>query len=375
MLRKSRLFVLPFLMLPILSTTVSCGNDNKLLILNWGEYINDDIVAKFEEEYDCEVSISIADSNELFYSKIKAGTTAYDLVVPSEYMVKKMKEQDLLEKLDLSRIESFSQEDYLPGVQGIENEMVNNYGFEEFKEYQIPYFWGTFGIMYSKTKPGVEEAIKENGWNALFDKSLLPSGSTTGMYNVPRFAYAASLFHLGYENPNVVGDEYLSQVKSDYLKANFNQWGTDDLKKKVAKGDLDAAYVYTGDYLDMYYQESSSDVNYDIYIPSNTIAFMDSFVMPKKARHKDLAYEFINYFTKPENAYENASIIGYCTTRKTTYNMILESGDKNWANSIEKCYPLPDETWTKSYQGVPLDTMDKNYLTKISNTINDVKVG
>ena len=81
------------LTLPVLcSTLAGCGSRRQLLLLNWGEYINDEVVANFEKEYNCEVVVSIADSNELFYSKVKSGTTVYDLVVPSDYMVKKMKE-------------------------------------------------------------------------------------------------------------------------------------------------------------------------------------------------------------------------------------------------------------------------------------------
>lgn len=77
----------------------SCANNNQLLLLNWGEYINEDLVREFEEEYNCSVSISVAESNELFYSKIKSGTTAYDLVIPSDYMVEKCIIRDYFNQL------------------------------------------------------------------------------------------------------------------------------------------------------------------------------------------------------------------------------------------------------------------------------------
>ena len=80
----------------------SCSSRERLLVLNWGEYINDEVVAKFEETYNCDVVMSLADSNELFYSKLKSGTTVYDIVVPSDYMVEKMKEADLLQEIDFT---------------------------------------------------------------------------------------------------------------------------------------------------------------------------------------------------------------------------------------------------------------------------------
>lgn len=364
------------LTLPVLcSTLAGCGSRRQLLLLNWGEYINDEVVANFEKEYNCEVVVSIADSNELFYSKVKSGTTVYDLVVPSDYMVKKMKEANLIQKIDTSRLSNYDENNFLPGVLGIETEFINNYGFEDIKEYLIPYFWGTFGLMYNNNKVGLKEALEKDGWDAYFDKSKLPSGTRTGMYNVPRNSYAACLFK---ENlsPNLEGDEYLKIVEKDLSNAHFDQWGTDDLKKQVQKGDLDVAYMYTGDFLDMFYQDiedgvKKEDITYDVYIPENTIAFMDNFVLTKNARHVDLAYDFMNYFLDTDNAYENASVVGYCTPLKSTYEKILSDGDAR-SYAMEKYYPIIEDE-TKPYIGTPLTNFDKNYLTKITNIVNDVK--
>lgn len=360
----------------------SCSNKEKLLILNWGEYINDEMVQAFENEYNCEVSISIADSNELFYSKVKGGTTVYDLVVPSDYMVKKMYENDLLQKIDTSKLSNFNQDNFLPGVQGIEEEYSSKYDFKDYYDYQVPYFWGTFGLMYNKQKSGIKEALENYSWDAFFNKDLLPSGTTTGMYNVPRDSYAASMFHLGY-SPNEIGDNYLNEVKQDLTKANFDQWGTDELKKQVQKGDLDIAFVYTGDFLDMFYQDMADgdktidDITYDIYIPDNTIAFMDSFVLTKNARNVDLAYKFINYFLDPEVAYNNASVVGYCTTLTSSYNKIVDlksssdASNQAWSYAMTTYYPILDGE--KKYKGTPLINFDKNYLTKVTSMVNDVK--
>jgi len=366
-------------------SVVTIRQKESLLILNWGEYINEEIVERFEEEYNVSVTISLADSNELFYSKIKSGTTAYDLVIPSDYMVQKMYENDLLQPIQKEKLNNYREDMFLPGVKGIIESM--SVVFPEYVDYQVPYFWGTFGLMYNKRKQGLEEVIKEKGWQAFFNANELPSGTRVGMYNVPRFAYAAAMFY-NHLSPNLLpNDENIEIAKKTLSMLEFVEWGTDTLKKSIQKGDLDLAFVYTGDFLDMLYQEINdetnpkdiSDVNYDIYIPNETIAFMDSFVIPKNARHVDLAHAFINYFLDPKNAYENASVVGYCTPLIESYNLIMagkNTTDKylqNWALAMEKYYPLPDDTWDKPYKGTPLTNFDVKSLTKITNMVNDVK--
>lgn len=362
----------------------SCDGANTLLLLNWGEYINEDLVKAFEEEYHCTVKESIADSNELFYSKLKSGTTVYDLVVPSDYMVKKMKENDLIQELDLSKLKNYNRSRFLPGVIGIEDYFINEGGFPEFEKYQIPYFWGTFGLMYNKRVAGLEEALYKDGWDAYFNKDKMPKGTRSGMYNVPRDSYAATMFH-HHLSPNVQGKEYLDIMRDDLTKGDFEQWGTDDLKKQIQKGDLDVAYMYTGDFLDMFYTDINDetepkkieDVQYDIYIPDETIAFLDSLVLTKKAIHIDLAYKFMDFFLRSEVAMSNASVVGYCTPLQESYDSIValkdskDLSERNWSYAMTTYYPIIEGP--KPYIGTPLTNFDKNYLTEVNNVVNDVK--
>lgn len=117
---KKIIILLLFFLVVILS---GCSQKNVLLILNWGEYISDEVVASFEEEYGVQVKISIADSNELFYAKVKDGTTAYDLVVPSDYMIEKMAQKGLLQKIDLTKLENYDPENnpFMSGVLAIQD--------------------------------------------------------------------------------------------------------------------------------------------------------------------------------------------------------------------------------------------------------------
>lgn len=374
--RLSLLFVLFF------SATLmsGCNRGNQLLILNWGEYINDDMVKAFEEETGYEVIISIADSNELFYSKVKSGTTAYDLVVPSDYMVEKMVQKNLLQKIDYSKLTNYDLENnpYMPGVTGIQSEM-----FEGNEDFAVPYFWGTFGIMYNKQKAGLEEAILTEGWEAYFNPEKRPQGTRVGMYNTPRFAYAAALFS---ENlsPNLFDETSISLVEEKLSRFEFNEWGFDTLKKGIVANNLDMAYLYTGDFLDMLYTrldagDTLEDITFDIYIPDQTIAFMDFFVIPKNARHVDMAHEFIDFFLRPEVAYENASVVGYATPLRKAYDLIVSHIDDEdpwlsaWAYANKTYYPLPKEGDTKLYKGTPLSNFTQAQNDRINLLINNIK--
>lgn len=388
MIKKLFLF---FVFLFLCTFISSCKKEDKLLLLNWGEYINEDLVLEFERLYNCSVLVSVCESNELFYAKIKSGTTAYDLVVPSDYMVEKMHDEDLLSEIDYDLLPSFSKERLLPQVNGIITQLEKT--FPGARLYMVPYLFGTFGLMYNKEKEGLEDAINSFGWEAYFNPSLLPSQTKCGMYNVPRFAYATTRF-LKKENPNIVNKTLLDDSYNTLKNGGFTQWGTDQLKKQIASQNLDIAYMYTGDFLDQLYIELQSgtkleDITFDIYIPNETIAFLDSLVIPKKSRHKELAHKFINFIIEKENAYLNSSVVGYCTPYVDSYNMIVdyENVDKkwveyfneedygaywlrNWSYAMKTYYPNNDD-----YKGIVLSNkhLSRDDLTDITNMVNNVK--
>lgn len=370
---KRYLLFLIILGLPFLLT--GCNNPNKLLVLNWGEYINEDVVAMFEDYYNVEVSISIADSNELFYSKLKSGTTAYDIIVPSDYMIEKMKSKGLLQEIDFSKLTNYDpvNNPYLQGLQGIRDTM--SAGSEN---YYVPYFWGTFGLMYNKLKPGLEEALQTYQWDAYFDTSIRPAGTRTGMYDVPQYAFAAAMIYNGI-SPNDYSEEHLNLAYQTLLDANFEVWADDQLKKSIKADNLDLAFVWTGDFLDMLYTDLSEgtaydDITYDILIPDTTIAFMDAMVIPYNARHVDLAHEFINWFIDPEHAYMNASTVGYATTLQSSYDMIADyHGDDQWLTDWARAYRqyYPD---TSDFRGIILTDFDQEIVSSLTLMVNNVKV-
>lgn len=375
------------------SVTIGCNKNDTLLLLNWGEYINDDVVAQFEEQYNCRVIISYAESNELFYQKVKSGTTVYDLVIPSEYMVEKMIANDLLQKFDFTKInpdgQAFDRNIFLPGLNGIVDQLCQDN--PEFDQYIVPYFWGTFGLMYNKRKAGLEEAVQSESWATIFEKDKAPANTRVGMYNIPRYAYAASLLYaqeqqdrgikyIGQDiGPNLSNDESYN-LSSKILNSVDFKWGTDTLKHDIGSDNLDLAFCYTGDFFDVLYAKLEGDEDYldhpliGIHVPERTIAFVDSFVLTKKARHVDLAHKFVEFFLNADMAYENASIIGYCTPLIESLNMIKNGDDEVWKRVVTE-YPYnPVPEGSTAHVGTPLKVLDTNFLTKLTIMVNNSKV-
>jgi spermidine/putrescine-binding protein len=376
---KHRRFLILLVLLAIPLLLSGCQSQRILLILNWGEYMNDDLIVEFEELYDVEVKVSIADSNELFYSKLKSGTTAYDLILPSDYMVEKMTEKGLLQEIQFDKLTNYDpiNNPYLQGLEKIRSTMD-----EASMNYHVPYFWGTFGLMYNKRVDGLEEALETNQWQAYFNKDLQPSGTRSGMYDVPQYAYGTSMLFLD-ENPNIVTDANLALSENILTEAGFEIWADDQLKKDIQNDNLDLAFVWTGDFLDVFYTDLADgkaydEIPYNIFIPDTTFAFMDAFVIPKNSRHVDLAHEFINFFLDPRVAYDNASVIGYATPLQVTYDMIVNyDGDETeedyqWKTDWARAY-LEYYADTPNFTGIPFANLDQLTISKLNLMVNNVK--
>ena len=132
-----RKFLNLFLLLVLVLSFTSCAKKDILLFLNWGEYIDEAMIEEFEKEYNVEVVMDLGDSNEIFYSKVRGGTTCYDVVVPSDYMVKKMYDNDMPLKLDLTKIPNFNSNNLMLGVEGIAETLEQK--SKGISDYFIPY--------------------------------------------------------------------------------------------------------------------------------------------------------------------------------------------------------------------------------------------
>lgn len=365
----------------------ACDSRPVLNILNWGEYINDEVVKNFEEEYGINVKISVADSNELFYSKIKSGTTPFDLVIPSDYMIEKMVEEDMLIPLDYDLLPNRENVTYMDGVNQIFDSMTETTFARtgvtvDYTEYMVPYFWGTFGIIYNNRVDGLEEALNQHSWAAYFDADTYFPTARRGMYDVAQMVYASAMLYRG-QDPNVYSTAYLNQVQSDVVNANFIQWGDDMLKRDIESDNLDMAFTYTGDYLDRLYiqidEGKSLDevrAEFDIYIPHNTLVFIDAMVIPETAEHVDRAHQFINYLLDPEVVALNSEVVGYATALEEAYDIIVSYVDstdhykKNWALANLLYY-------NKDRQGefYPMTTLSPAAIDAINSMVQQVITG
>ncbi len=363
----------------------SCESRPTLRILNWGEYINDAVVSNFEEETGYRVIVDVADSNEAFYSKIKSGTTAYDIVVPSDYMVEKMIDENLLYALDYSKLPNSANVTYMAGVENIyasmtETTLARTGQTIDYKQYAVPYFWGSFGIIYNNRVEGLKSALEADAWGALFDPTLAPSGVRRGMYDVPQFAYAAASFYLN-QDINTLTDQSLTAVENAIAQADFSEWGDDTLKRNVESDNLDLAFTYTGDYLDRLYlqldegrslEEIQADFN--IFIPNQTLVFIDNLVIPTTSNQVDMAHEFINYMFLPEVVALNSEVVGYATGIVEAYDIIVayqtsdDASKRNWATAYQIYYNKDATT-----ELIPLTSLPADDIDRINTMVDNVR--
>lgn len=299
-----------------------CNKGPKLYILNWNEYINDDLIAQFEELYGVDVVLDTATSNESMYNRIKAQSTKYDIAIPSDYMIHKLYNEGLLHEINFDYLTNYDSSKFDPKLE----ELRNGY-FTNNQKYAVPYFWGTLGIMYNKNKPGLEDIVKANGWSVFFNKNLT-GDAKVGMYDSSRDAIAVAEMYLGL-SINTKSMTELKQAEALLKSQNYSMWGTDDLKNFVANGNADIALVYSGDFFDMLYATLAEErnVTFDLYVPETNNIWFDAMVIPTTSTDVVMAHKFIDFMIDPDNAYENATAIGYCPTITAAYEAMQEDPD------------------------------------------------
>jgi len=307
-----------------------CSKDYKgakLNFINWGEYIDEDLIKEFENLCNAKVIKEEAFSSEAMRTKILSGATKYDLLTPTDYMVENLNNASLLAELNFDNIPNFKHigSQYLGKPYDLENKI------------SVPYFWGTIGIMYNtdvltELNISVEEL---DTWNILWDSRLK---NQIFMYDSERDSFMVALKLLGY-SVNKGEDETIEEykVKIDAAKAKLSQqyskvlaYGTDNIKKGIVSGEAAVGVVFSGDYLDMLFEltEEGEDVNIGYIVPNEgTNMWIDNFIIPKNADNKELAEEFINFFLDPKVAYYNAKYVGYSTPNQSAYELLLNDED------------------------------------------------
>ncbi len=297
----------------LFATTVlgltSCGEDKypngEVNVYNWGEYIDDTLIEKFEEETGIKVNYDTFDSNESMYVKIKNGGVSYDLAIPSDYMIDKMKNEGMLEPINF---------DNVPNYQFI-REDLKGLSYDANNEYSVPYFWGTVGILYNKTM--VDDVV--DSWDILWNEKY--SGQIF-MYDSQRDSLAVALKRLGYSLNTTDESELLNAQQSLFdQKPLVQAYFGDPIRDKMIGEEGALAVVYSGDAL---YCMGENE-NLDYAIPkegSNT--WFDAMVILKGAQNKENAEKFINFMIDTQNALVNSEYVGYSTTNEETYKLVEE---------------------------------------------------
>lgn len=321
-----------------------------LNVYNWGEYISDgsddtlDVNAEFEKKYGINIIYSNYESNENMYNKLSSGGANYDVIIPSDYMIARLVEEDMLEELDFSNI---------PNYKYIVDKYKDLY-YDPENKFSVPYTVGMVGLIYNTTMVEGEP----DSWGALWDERY--KGNIL-MFNNPRDAFGIAQFYLG-QSVNTKSIEDWNKA-IDALKAQnhlVSSYVMDEVFNKMERGDAALAPYYAGDFLTMY------DVNPDlafVYPKEGVNFFVDAMCIPKNAQNKEAAELYINFMLEEDIAVANANYICYASP----HELVLESDDYDLKGD-PVLYPA-EEDMPKTEMFENLDYETQNYMTMLWNEL------
>lgn len=289
-----------------------------LHLYNWGEYTGENIIRNFEEETGATVVMENFDSNEQMYIKVVNGES-YDILVPSDYMIQRLIQEDLLQKLDHSKLDCMD----------LLTEDVKGLPYDPKNEYSVPYFWGTAGIVYDKTKVDIKD-LEEQGYNIFLNEKYK---GDIYLYDSERDSFMMALKALGYsmntENEKEINEAYEWLVKC--VQTMEPEIVTDEIIDNMAQGRKALGLIYSGDATYVI----SENENMGYYLPeTGTNLWSDAMVIPKNAKNPELAHAYINYATNYEGAYDNSSYVGYTSSNQEVMDTLSgEGGDYDGIDS------------------------------------------
>ena len=306
------------------SAASGSADGGELYVYNWGEYIDEDVISQFEEETGITVVYDLFETNEEMYPVIEAGAVNYDVVCPSDYMIQKMRENDLLAELNFDNIPNIDQID--PAY------MEMSQAFDPENKYSVPYCWGTVGILYNTKlldELGVPAPTK---WADLWDERL--SGEIL-MQDSVRAAFMVALKKDGYSMNSESKDE-LEQTKQELIdqKPLVQAYVIDQVRDKMIGGEAAVGVIYSGEMLYIQDEVANLGLDYDLeyVIPEEgTNLWLDSWVIPKNAKNKENAEKWIDFMCRPEIAKANFEYITYPTPNKGAFELLDEEMQNNKA--------------------------------------------
>ena len=325
-------------------------NDEKLIVYNWGEYIDPEVLTIFEKETGIDVIYEEFETNEILYPKISSGAIAYDVICPSDYMIQRMIENDLLSEINF---------DNIPNIKNIgEQYMEQSKQFDPENKYSVPYCWGTVGILYNKTM--VDEPVDSWSilWNPKYKDSILMQDSV-------RDAFGATLKYLGYSLNSTDLDE-LTEAKNLLIeqKPLVQAYVIDQVRDKMIGNEAALGVIYSGEAI--YTQKENPNLEYVIPKEGSNI-WIDSWVIPKNAEHKENAEKFINFLCRPDIALMNFEYITYSTPNEAARELIEDESIRN----SEIAFPdlsKYDNLETFQYLGTEADQVYGDLWNKVKSS-------
>lgn len=325
-----------FILLASLLLLTACGNEycEVLNVYNWGEYISDgsegsiDVNAEFEKYYyeqhgkNLKVNYTTFASNEDMYNKLKSGGVSYDIVIPSDYMIEKMIDENMLLKLNFDNIPNFKYID----------EKYKNAAYDKTNEYTVPYTCGYVGIIYNSAL--TDDILSD--WDCLWDEKY--SGQVL-QFNNPRDAFGTAMYSLGIDVNTTDSEEYRRAMELlKKQKPLVQSYVMDEIFNKMKNGSAAIAPYYAGDYLSMY----TDNKNLQFFYPeSGTNIFVDAMCIPSCSKNKEIAEEYINFCLTEKISVANAEVVCYASPNVLVKDNAeyIEHMSAMHENAIEILYP------------------------------------
>ena len=279
------------------------ANENTTVnVYNWGEYMDESLLAEFEAQTGYKVVYTTYDANESMYARLK--TESYDVIIPSDYMVARLIDEDMLQPLDYDNIPNFD----------LIDEKYTHLEFDPDQQYSVPYTWGVVGIVYNQK---YIDPADLGSWDLLWNEKY---AGQVAMFDNPRDALGAALKFQGHSQNTEDPDELraAAELVRRGKETTFQGLFMDQILEKLPNEELYAAPYYNGDAVTM--MEENEDLAF--YVPKEgSNLFVDAMCIPKNAKNVEGAEAFINFMCSTEAAAANADYIGYSSPQREVYEM------------------------------------------------------
>lgn len=332
------------------------GGAGEVYVYYWGEYIDEDVIAQFKEETGIDVIYDMFETNEEMYPVIEAGGVKYDAVCPSDYMIQKMIENNMLAEINF---------DNIPNIKEIDSKYMDmSRSFDPENKYSVPYCWGTVGILYNTSMVAPEDAPTK--WSDLWDEKFKDN---ILMQDSVRDAFMVALKSLGY-SMNTTNEAEIAEARDLLIKQKplVQAYVIDQVRDKMIGGEAAMGVIYSGEML--YIQQEVADLGLDYsleyVIPEEgTNLWLDSWVIPANAPNKENAEKWINFLCRPDIAKKNFEYITYPTPNKGAFDLLDSDLQNNKAvfpdtDSLKNCEVF-------QYLGTDVDSIYNEYWKEVKS--------